>query len=316
MAVLAFNKAHGACHRLAPLLLFVGLTLPLCLVEKNVLADTITSHDSVNHTTNDAGRETTMEDLVQAVLNKDPGASSLAKKLGPVANSQLIHLAQDKDAKVRRIALYCLDETGGLEAARTFVEALLDRDSQIRGAALKGLTHHYQLASKERLLEVYDASDDAYVRQQTILFVGKIEPTVDPSEIKKRKEKESDPQALEGVIVVLARFKDEEARTEFVRLLEQSSGTDRLRYLEYCEYLHQPWLLKPMIELVRDTSPAIFVGVDAHPDKVQYIRVCDLVVELVASISNHPFSFPIVKKSSNYTVSQIDEVIYFGRGLP
>ena len=80
-----------------------------------------------------------MQALVQSILDKDPRATLLVKKVGSAANSELQKLAQHKDQEVREIALLCLNETGGPDAAMTFVRSLRDEDSQVRAVALRGL---------------------------------------------------------------------------------------------------------------------------------------------------------------------------------
>lgn len=256
-----------------------------------------------------------MENLVRSVLRKDPASTLEAKKIGPAANRELVRLAGNADAKVRRIALYCLAETGGREAAAAFAEALLDPDAQVRGAALGGLRRRYQEASPGPLLQVYDRCQDSYARQQIMLVLARIERGVDAQQVKLQYDKETDPQAREGGLAALAQLGDAAARAEFTRRLRESSGQDRVRFLAYCEWLNNRWLLRPLLPLLSDTTPAVRVGVDARPDLIDSLRVCDLVVNLIGAVTQHKFSFP-VNQATNYTVAQMEEVGTFVRSLP
>jgi hypothetical protein len=256
-----------------------------------------------------------MEELIRSLQSKDPAAALQARKIGPSANPTLIRFARDPDGEIRLIALYCLDETGGSDAVQAFTEALLDDDAQVRGAGLKGLHHYYQQASPAHLLQIYDRSPDAYTRQQIMLVISRTERGANPGEVKLRHDKEADPMAKEGGLAALAHLNEAGARKEFIRLLHYSSGPDRKRYLEYCELLHDKWLLPALIPLLKDTTPALRVGVDARPDLIHYLRVCDLTVNLASTISKHQFSFPI-NRATNYTSAQLEEVANFLRTIP
>lgn len=256
-----------------------------------------------------------MNNVIQRVLNKDPAAALDAKQAGPGINPDLLPLVHHSDAKVRRIALYCLDETGGPVATKAFLEAVLDEDSQVRSAALKGLHDHPPAGSRMELLRAYDRSPDGYVRQQLMLVAARASGGMDVNEIKTRYTHETDPQAREGALVALAKSNDQESRKEFVVRLHETSGKDRVRFLEYCQILQAPWLLKPLLPLLNDKDPAIRVGTDARPDLIDTLRVCDLTVNLVALISGRKFSFPI-NRATNYQPQQIDEVREFVRNSP
>jgi HEAT repeat protein len=255
-----------------------------------------------------------MENLIQSLQSKDPAATLQAREIGPSANPTLIQFARNPDAKIRRIALYCLDETGGTDAARAFTEALLDDDSQVRGAALKGLHHHFQSASPGQLLQTYDRSPDPYARQQIMLVIARMNQQINPVEVKTRYDREADVLAKEGGLVALAHLNEGDTRIQFMRALQSSSGAQRLRFLEYCELLNDSWFFNALVPLLTDRTPAIRVAADARPDLIQNLRVCDVCVNIVSSISKHQFSFPI-NRATNYTSEQLDEVKAFLRGI-
>jgi hypothetical protein len=291
-------------------ILFAFLYLESCQTEETK-ADKLKrkSSESQNMNTND------IQELVQSVLNKDPSSVLIARKVGQAGNTELRKLTKSDDAKVRRIALYCLDETGGSDAVGAFIDALMDKDPQVRGASLKGLNHHLpDTTYYNALLRAYDENPDPYVRQQVILIIGRLNLTNIIQDIKKRYERERDPDAQEGCIVVLAKLNDTDAQTEFVKRLKASSNRIRLRYLEeYCPYINAQWLLKPLLPILDDKLPLLYIGVDV-PDMVQDLRACDLAINLISSISKHKFSFEI-NRATNYDDKQIIEVREYVQNL-
>jgi HEAT repeats len=249
-----------------------------------------------------------MQNLIQQVLDKQPAAALTARQIGPSANAELIKLTRNDDAKVRRVALYCLDETGGADAAITFVRMTLDDDSQVRGAALQGLIHHQDAAVPATLLDAFDQSPNAYVRQQLMLVAGKL-PGVATAEIERRYRAEQDPQAKEGLVVALSTRGDSHAQGEFIHGLHASENRDRARYLDYAEQIKAAWLLPALAPILDDKTPLVWIGVDGKPELPQSLRACDIAVNLIAAISRHKFSFPVGGK--NYTDAQIAEVKAF-----
>ena len=301
------------CRALVSVAIVGAAGLPVSVGASDQEADALPHQSTAGN--RQEGVNEKMQNLTQSVLNKDLAAVLAAREIGPAANRELLPLTRNPDAKVRRIALYCLNETGGKEAGQAFTDALLDDDDQVVGAALEGLRHHPKSASPERLLQVYDRAQDPATRQQIMLIVARFSGEVDPQKVRMRYDKEKDPAAREGGLAALAQLKDMDARNEFVRRLQASSGPERLRFLDYCEWLHDPWLLRPLQPLLGDTTAAIRVGTDARPDLIQSLRTCDVVVNLVASITQRKFSFP-VNDATNYNAAQLDEVKAFIRASP
>lgn len=250
-----------------------------------------------------------MPDLTQQILDKQPAATLTARQIGPSANSELIKLTRNDDAKVRRIAVYCLDETGGADAAIAFARLTLDDDSQVRGAALQGLLHHTEAVFPASLLDAFDQSQNAYVRQQLMLIAGKV-PGVNTSDIQKRYEAEQDAQAKEGLVVALAERGNSAAQGEFIRGLHASQNRDRARYLDYAGQIKAPWLLPALLPILEDKTSMVWIGVDGKPELPHSLRACDIAVNLIAEISGHRFSFKIAG-NINYTDEQIAEVKAF-----
>ena len=247
-----------------------------------------------------------MQSLIQQILDKDPAATLTARELGRQANPELIKLTRHAEAKVRRIAVYCLDETGGPDAARTFTRLVLDEDPQVRGAALQGLSNHPGDVDAGDLLEAYDHSGDGYVRQQLMIVAVRV-PQVTQFEIEKRYEAETRPDAKEGLLVALASRGHSGAQADFQRALEASRGKDRARMLEYARQIKGPWLLPSLRTILDDETPLVRIGVDGMPDLPEHLRACDIAVNLIAQITSKTFSFKVAG-NVNYSVAQRAEV--------
>lgn len=258
-----------------------------------------------------------VEDLLEQVRSGDPQAALRARDAGPAAGPGLRALAGHADADVRRIALYCLRETGGPEAREAFLGGLLDPERQVRAAAVAGLERRFDPSLAPRLLETYEKASDPFVKERIALLVGGVRPgEVDVAALAKRREREEDPRAREAWLVALARLGDEEARKEFTARLHGSSGDARARFLRRCRDIHAAWLLTPLDPILADESPMVEVGMDGNPNVPEFLRACDLAVNLVAEIAEgQAFSFEI-GVPIQYGKEQRAEVHRFLESLP
>jgi HEAT repeats len=250
-----------------------------------------------------------MQILVQQVLDKKPVAAQRAREIGPSANPELIKLTRNDDADVRRVAIYCLKATGGEDAAMAFARLALDRDAQVRSAALEALALHPGDIVPLTLLQAFDQSPHPWVRQQLMLVAARV-PGVSTAEIQKRYESEKDPEAKEGLVVALAERGDPTGQAEFIRGLQAVKGRDLARYLEYAGRIKAKWLLPSLAPILDDKTPLVGIGIDAAPEVPDHLRACDIAVNLVAAISGHKFSFRVAG-DVNYTDEQIAEVRAF-----
>jgi HEAT repeat protein len=250
-----------------------------------------------------------MQAMIQQVLEKKPSASEQARQLGRSANPELIKLTRNDDPGVRRVAVYCLDETGGADASVAFARLANDPDSQVRAVALAAMLHHTDDVVPATLWQAYDQSHDGYARQQLVLVAAKVKE-ISTEEIRKRLAPETDPQVREGIIVALAERDDPTGKTEFIRALQSAKDRDLARYLEHAEDIHAKWLVPALVPVLDDKTPLVRIGVDGIPRLPQHLRACDIAVNLIAKISGHKFSFPIAG-NVNYTDEQIAEVKKF-----
>ena len=254
-----------------------------------------------------------MQQLIDRVMAADYAVIDGVKKTGPAAAPALDSLASNADPEVRELALVCLNEIGGVLAIGAFTRALLDPEPTVRAAAMRGLHRHISELGdaappdlSTRLYNAYDRSDDPVLRQNVALILGKMLTQRSP-ELERRWLAEADEIAQEGCLVALARLGHPSAQNEYVRRLIGASGPTRVRLLDYGFYVHEPWLLYSLSALLDDDSIAVRIGVDGIRFMPEYLRICDLTVVLIASISSHQFSFPVDRKT-NFSDAQLDEV--------
>ena len=258
--------------------------------------------------------------LVDTVKRKDYSAIQQARKIGARAIPQLSMLATyspapDSDSGVRELAVQCAAAIEGAEAEAVLVQGLLDPEQSVRIAA-------YQVLSKKRLsqsslsplISAFQASKDLQVRKYTVLAIGRINGA-DSAALTPLCRSERDHEVQEACVVAMAGLGDVTARAEFLMRLSRTAAgrpgqpapPERKAYLEHAEYLHANWLLRGLLPLLDDHSQAVRIGVDGVNMNPEYLRVCDVAVNLAASISQHPFSFAVDGRT-NYARKAIDEV--------
>ncbi len=255
------------------------------------------------------------EQLKQAILKGDSSAPNLARQLGRKANPTLLELVKNPAPMVRMDTMFCLAETGGPEAVDALIAGLTDEDPQVCGAALGGAKKHSTSAQLSALFKAYDTCPHGVYRQHIALLIGR-QDKADPKELKKRKTAELNEDAREGLVVALARLGDKEEQQEYVTRLHASKGRVRGRWLDHGKYIHQPWLLKPLLPVLDDKEPVVRIGADDPEARIpEYLRACDVAVNLASSIAARKFSFK-VDGITNYGEPQVDEVRRFLKTVP
>ncbi len=244
--------------------------------------------------------------IVRGVQNKDYAVQLLAKNAGSAPVPELTRLLGDPDEEVRKLAVYCLGETGDPGAARGLAGALLDDDDQVAMAAAKALHRVATPPIAPTLLQAFDRAREPAVKREAALVLGRVAGPTELLAMKQRWETAAEGQAKEGLTIALAGRGDEDAREEFVNHLLASAGPDRLRWLENAELVAQTWLLPALAEILDDKTPVLRVAVDAHPELIQALRACDLALILIAKITGARFSFPVTR-AHNYTDAELDE---------
>lgn len=251
--------------------------------------------------------------LAQKVMAKSRDAIGEARAAGPAASPGLLPLARSEDPEVRELAMWCLAESGGPAAQETLVRGLLDESPGVRAAAMGGVEKALGPAVAPGLLEALEKSPEPLVRRHAALFLGRI-PGTGTQRLRGAWQAEGDRDAREGELAALARLGDAEARRAFAQKLVESSGSDRVRMVELARYLAAPWLLPSLGALLDDWTPAVRVGADGFPGP-EYLRVCDVAVNVVAAVTGQSFSFEVGPRR-NYPAAAIDEVRAALKRLP
>jgi hypothetical protein len=257
------------------------------------------------------GEREKMDVLTQKIIAKDPSAILLAKQIGSSAATSLKPLAKHEDPVVREIALRCLEQSGGENVAEVFADALTDESSSVKIAALAGLNTHLTPSVYNQLLQAFDQLDTFPEGQQQIaLLLGRME-SANQDDLRQRYSRERDPVVNEGLVAALAKLGDANAQAKFAAGVENSKDRERKRYIDYAEYINQQWAARALAPVLLDKSEMLRIGVDGLPGAVpEYLRACDLAVNVIAKITGTTFSFP-VNGRTNYTDEQLMEVRQF-----
>jgi HEAT repeat protein len=253
-----------------------------------------------------------MDDLREAVLAGDAGALMLVRRSGAASAPVLRELLGRPEAHVRETALLGMMEIGGTAALEACQKAALDGHPQVRSAAVRGLSAFLDPSRASVLLELYDRSPDAETRRHLALAYGRMEKAP-PGPLKERRAKEREDRAIEGLVVAAARLGDKDAQAEFLKRLQAAEA--RARFLEHVEYIGAPWVLKALLPLLDDASPAVRTGADGRGEVPEYLRVRDAAVNLATTISRRKSPFR-VEPGLAYGDPETEDVRRFLRGLP
>lgn len=246
-------------------------------------------------------------DVVRGVLAKDYGVQLAAKQLGAAAVPSLAPLTRDADAEVRELAVYCLDQASGPGVGEALVGVVGDADEQVAAAAVKALHRHVTAPLYGALLAAYDRRPSAFVLRELALVMARLRGQIPGSDLAARAKVETVPEAQEGLLVARARLGDAEAREVFVARLHGARGAEQRRFLEYVAYQDDPWPAKHLAPLLDDETAVLRIGVDARPDLIDTLRVCDLALVLAVTLASLRPSFPVVR-AKNYGHAERDEV--------
>jgi HEAT repeat protein len=253
--------------------------------------------------------------IVEGVLAKDYAVQLAARGAGGAAVAALVPLLANEDDEVRQLAVHCLAETGHPRAADALASAVMDAEPEVAMAAARALHRLATPALAPGLLHAMGRSSEPIVRRELALVVGRVAGPDAVPVLRDRLGREQAPEAAEGLLVALARLGDAQARRSFEERLLASRGLERKTWLDHAEYIGQPWLVRPLEKLLADTTPVLRVGVDARPDLIEALRVCDLALILIAALSGARLSFAVTR-AKNYSAAEIEEVRRFVRGLP
>ncbi len=233
------------------------------------------------------------DSLLQSIEAKvrahDYSAQNDARGLGDGAFPLLARLATDRDPDARSLALLCLESAGGSRGGRVLGAALNDSSADVRMVASQALGRRPFPDALPYLLSAVRTSADPAIRRNCALAAGMI-PGASASKLRESSRAEKDPDVQMALVQARARLGDGEARREFQAGLTSAQGQVRVLWLERCRYVGEPWVLSPLAPWLDDTHPAVRIGADGLPGP-QYLRVCDVVINLAAELGKPRWSF-------------------------
>ncbi|MEW6411713.1 MAG: HEAT repeat domain-containing protein [Candidatus Zixiibacteriota bacterium] len=221
----------------------------------------------------------------------------------------LKELTGDPDAETREIAYNCVALVAGEQALSVIATALRDESEDIRSFALQTL----QATDNGPILGELESnldSEDAAVRGNVALLIGRVDRESASEALRKRLEVEQDEQVQRGIKLALARLGDSEMKDLFASQFDVDDSEVRLKAISDLRYIGDPKLTVRVLPALDDTRQAHLIT-DKNQPVPKYARVCDAVVNLVAELHNNPFSFEVdgFKIYSQQEIAQVKEFL-------
>jgi hypothetical protein len=243
------------------------------------------------------------DEVVAHVKKKDWKVIDVPGQIGPEAGPSLLPLLDDQDLKVRELAVYGLDAAGGKAASQGLLKALNDRSETVRDASLRFLERHMDPSNLAELEKHLQQSPDAYVRNKLSLIIGNLDRQTASSALETQFAKENDPQARHSESLALARLGDPLGRQTVIGRLSENDPGQRADAVSDLIYVNDPRLLVYTRALLEDRREARNVG----PSEAKaIIRVCDVVVNTMDVMLNHPFNF-VVSMARQYSDAELNQ---------
>jgi hypothetical protein len=231
-----------------------------------------------------------------------------ARQTGPSSVLRLKPYLKSTDREQRLLAIDAIIAAGGPELPDILMEAINDRDEQVRYNAANALYIHKPIGRHEDLQNHLVKNTDPIMRRHAALLLGIIDPPKDSLHWLKHQQKvETDREVTDAIIASRAKLGDGEARDEFGRLLIARSGPDIKELIDLSKYIDQPWVAKRLQPVL--AKEEIALDISSHRTKLTR-RSCDLAIDEIARLTGHEFSFPVTK-TANYTLMQREEVRAF-----
>jgi HEAT repeat protein len=220
-------------------------------------------------------------------------------------------LLADLDPEIRELALLVLDEVGGLPAARAAAAAVMDENPQVVSVALRILRHHATPEVLEQVQGDFAMAQDPIVRRHLALVLGRIGASC--ADVLALEQSENDPETKDTLLLVAAHLGDRDARARAPVRWSTFGARSAQHLIEDLEFLAAAWALPELRAFLGDTTPVLRIGADGLPGP-EYLRVCDLTVNLAARLGPPPFPFPTDGKT-NYENEQLRQTGVYLDGL-
>jgi len=210
-------------------------------------------------------------------------------------------LLSEPEPQARELVFWVLDVLGGPAAMRAAAAAVLDPHPQVVGVALRVLRHHATAEILAQILGSYPEAPDPAVRRHLALVLGRIGAAC--ADVLALEQSEPDPGAKATLVLVAAHLGDADARARIAGGWPKVKGRRAREMLEDVEFLGATWVLPDLPPLLGDLTPVLRIGVENLPGP-EYLRVCDLTVNLASRLGPPPFPFP-TDGETNYADEQL-----------
>jgi HEAT repeat protein len=199
----------------------------------------------------------------------------------PDTISAIGQLATSPDREVRVLAISCLDEVGGPVARAAFLNALEDREEDVRDRAVQAIEHHATEHDVERIVAHLKTHSDEFVRERLALVTGRIAGSSAVGDLKQVLEAGQPREVSEAIRLAMARLGDAESKSAVLARLESPEIDTRRKAIEDFGYLQDPPSARRLIPLLDDRRDALKAG---PTPSAYYLRICDLALDVLGAV--------------------------------
>lgn len=230
------------------------------------------------------------QQIVELIKQKDWDIIEEPGKVGADVAPVILPLLDHEDSEVRELAVHCLNEAGGRAARQGFLKALGDSDDMVWAAACRYLQTNYDKEDLEVLTKQLSSNENEYIREHVALVIGRIGDPGSVRMLQTQLQIEKDADAGHAISIALTRLGESKNRQAYIERLRQDDPKQRVLALRDFEYISDKTLLPNIRLLLDDTRDAVNV---APGDHRYYIRVCDVAVNVLDVVLDHPFVFNV-----------------------
>lgn len=246
-----------------------------------------------------------IDQLVSRIEQRDWTVLDDQGQLPDAGVAPLTELARHSDTEVRELALYVLDVLGGLAANQVFLEHLHDPNEMIRLRACELLSKRSEQLDLTSLQVELRLNPDGDIRDRIARLLGEKGDGNTLGQLRILLNFEPDVDVQHSIRLAMARLGDREQYPAIVEVLKRDNPKMRAEALSDLEYVHSRSLLKDAVFMLDDTRDARNIGLSHSPE---YVRVCDVAVNIFDRLLAHTFKFSIDKLPRRYTPNEIQEV--------
>jgi len=247
----------------------------------------------------------TTSHIVKYIKQKDWTFTEQPVQIDPDEVPALLALRSDSDPEIRELTLYALNGIAGPEARNCILEALHDDDINVRSTATRFVADNYSEGDIRALHAELSGNPDEMVRESVALTLGKIGDPFSKMAVQDRSAVEVDPDAAHAMHLALVRLHDDRNRKLYAQSLQDADPATRAKAIQDFEYIQDREFVAHIAPLLHDQHPALDIG---PSNKKIFIRVCDVAVNVLDKVLNHPFGFE-VDEFKTYTPEELMQAV-------